>query len=210
MKYLILISLLLLAEKIDNFNKSENLQSCSKIVEVANEIGVEQNPEKLNQLEEDFFSLFPKTFEELVSCYGYTDIPLSDTVGLKSTVHFSPLYYQAEAHIDIYYSLKNISTKRLIHRIVDISMNGHWQADAVNIFKHGYRTILKNNLEEFLIYLASFEYSEIESFWYFYFDGPCPEDDIPDYLKPIKSSYPDIYEAMLSAATKVKLEWKNY
>jgi hypothetical protein len=38
---------LLLAEKIDNFNKSENLQSCSKIVEVANEIGVEQNPEKL-------------------------------------------------------------------------------------------------------------------------------------------------------------------
>lgn len=191
------------------FSQFQDAHSCSKLVELADKINNEQDTEKLKLLEEEFFLLFPKNYNDFVSCYGYTENLHYGSTALTSDVLFSPLYYHAEAHINIFYNLKHISMKRLIHRIVDISMNGQWQADAVSIFKHRYKTILNNNLEEFLIYLASFEYSEIVSFWYFYFDGPCPEDDIPECLKQIKSTYPDIYEAMLSADSKVKHEWKD-
>lgn len=210
MKFFFIISFILFGGFIEIVSQLQDVHNCSKLVELSDEINNEQDPEKLKLLEEEFFSFFPKNFKEFVSCYGYTENRSYDYTNLSEPFLFSPLYEYSKAHIDVFYNLNSISNKRLIRRIVDVSMNGHWQGDAVNIFKYGYRTILKNNLKEFLIYLASFEYNEVESFWYFYFDGPCPEDDIPGYLKPIKNSYPDIYEAMLSAASKVKLEWEDY
>jgi hypothetical protein len=58
-----------------------------------------------------------------------------------------------------------------IKKVINISLNGYWNADAVSIFQDEMQKSILNNIEQFLKALEHYTDSEIKSFWHFFFDS---------------------------------------
>lgn len=61
----------------------------------------------------------------------------------------------------------------------------------------------------FLWFLKKHTDETIFGFWFFYFDGPTPNKEIPDQLKIIADYDNQIFSAMTDALREVKMKWKD-
>jgi hypothetical protein len=135
-----------------------------------------------------FFDLFPNSFKELNDLYGYNN-------GIEA-----PLYNQVEKHIfELFNNLNNINDTLYYRKIVSIAIGGHWDADAVNAFQEGLRKRVLGKPNLIVYMLKEIPDKEIESFWYFYFDGVHPSNQIAEPLLRIKTSNLKIYNLMIEA-----------
>ena len=198
MKKLILISaaLILIISCVENKKEMQNDYNNANTVKNANEIinkndvdmklSKELQVERLKyinnqyritldkklqiQLLDSFFMLFPEHFSLLIDLYGYKEICIDST-------SYGPLYNYSYSHIELLYKSEEIVGSNLfIRKIIDISLNGYWQSDAVAIFKEYLFDLLLSNKKLFCSKLNEYNEQDIESFWKFYFDEPHPEN----------------------------------
>lgn len=106
-----------------------------------------------------FFQFFPKTFNELENLYGYSD----STGGAE-------FYANYVEHINFLFSEFDVEADS--KKIIQICLNGRWDADAVSLLQSNVRDLLLNYNRVFLATLFKFKKEEQESFWYFILDGP--------------------------------------
>jgi hypothetical protein len=137
-----------------------------------------------------FLKLFPHSFLLFDSIYGY-----DDEKGPQL------LYYKAEDHIlNLFFDLDNINEYAFIKKVVDISLNGQWDADAISYFQMGLQESLLEKPYAYYKILNSYSEEEIASFWYFFFDGPYP-DNYKDLYKLVHIEMKSIDEKF---AAKIK------
>jgi len=85
-----------------------------------------------------------------------------------------------------------VSKDKFYKTIIEVSIDGKWDADAVSLFQRKLTTLLSEEIIEFTDFLENnFSKSEIHSLFFFYFDGLHPEwrwkDGFPGYFSKIKS-----------------------
>lgn len=118
-----------------------------------------------NLYKASFFQIFPDDFQLFNSIYGYKEIN-------KDFTFYSSLYSVSCVHIDRFYSTIDVVDKTHFYKkIINISQNSYWAADAVNYFKHKLHELFLNNTEDFLKVLECYSDIEIKSFWHFFFDN---------------------------------------
>jgi hypothetical protein len=147
-----------------------------------------------NLYKNKFFEIFPDNFQLFNSIYGYKDI-------YSDSAYLAPLYDVSIEHIELFFTLSNtINKSNFIKKVINISLDGYWNADAVNYFQdemqdfflpntEQFLKLLKsytadeveesflNNVDQFLKVLESYTDIEIKSFWHFFFDGIIFDND---------------------------------
>ena len=146
-----------------------------------------------NIYKQQFFDEFPSTFKQLDELYGYN----------YNTNISGPLGKLYTEHIELFNGLSNVNDTLYYKKIIAISIGGHWDADAVNVFQHGLRNRILANPELALYILKNMTDDKIKSFWFFYFDAAHPKKQIAKSLQRIKLSDPKIYSLMIAALDDV-------
>ncbi len=128
-----------------------------------------------------FFAAFPNDFKSFNSLYGYIEG--------KGAM---PLYDQYSNHINFICRMRVIEEEEFLKKLVNLSLNGHWDADAINLLQDCIADHAAINLSLTVNVLKQFNQSEIKSFWFFLFDGPHPPTNIPVDLSSLNKLDPEI------------------
>ena len=127
-----------------------------------------------------FFRAFPDYFVDFRSIYGYSDA----VVGTDTYVS-APLYEESMEHICFFCNLcGTIAPAQYYKKMINITINGYWQADAVNYFRSCLMAHLLSDPDTIFLKPESYHSSEIFlsiletypqniqlSFWTFFFDA---------------------------------------
>jgi hypothetical protein len=124
---------------------------------------------KLGQLERLFFDKFPSSFDKFRELYGY-----DEESGAM------PLYFHHE-HITFFCSLSSIPKIEFYNKLLDISINGTWEAD--NIRDLGIYTVLSEDIEDMAKVMDMRTDAELISIFHFVYDGPHPDNYQDDFDK---------------------------
>lgn len=145
-----------------------------------------------------FFDEFPTRFSEFDSLYGYKENVTGDLI------YSGILEDHAIPHIiNLFNRITCISEKNYLNKTINIAINGRWEADGVSYFLHGLQErVLKNPALTFKL-LENRSDEEIKSFWYFFYDGPHPAENIPKEFDIMKIINPKIYSLMETAHKEV-------
>jgi hypothetical protein len=146
-----------------------------------------------------FFYLFPGSYKEFNSLYGF-----SDKAGEMA------LYPKYDEHINLFCESSTLNKQKFAAKIVAICINGQWDADAVNMLQQCALTFTNANSELIAKELNSYKSEEIKSFWYFLFDGPHPAKNIPVNIEKIRSSYPQVYRLAKEAFEQVQQQSEKH
>ena len=149
-------------------------------------------PESLER-QQAFFEMFPKNFEEFEHTYGYNkDYSWDDSMYVVHEDHlFNGLDKLDRIKDTVYYS-----------RLIELSIGGKWQADAINILQKLLREHAKQKPGLVFYLLSAYSEEKVYSFWYFYFNSLLPsKEGIPACFTALKGEYPEIYR-MLERAFK--------
>lgn len=141
-----------------------------------------------------FFEEFPNSFIELKSIYDYEfDKP-------------NILVEKAYEHIFLLFNnLDNIEDSIYYNKLINVAIDGKWDADAIFCFQYGLQNRVFQNPELTFDLLYSRNDKEIKSFFYFFFDSIHPKwNDIPKELRPMKKKSVRIYKLMEQALNEVK------
>jgi len=129
-----------------------------------------------------FFVAFPNSFADLESIYGYGQ----------------PLHERHYDHImKLFNNLKCIDEREYYTKIINISIGGHWNADAVGIFQDGVQARVLEKPKLAFEILSKRSDEEIKSFFFFFFHGIHPPyRKIPHELGGMLQYYPRVYSLM--------------
>ncbi len=132
-----------------------------------------------------YFDLFPDSFEKFEQVFGFED-------GKKA-----PLYYNSIEYIRALFELDSISQSNQINKWIDISIGGHWDADAVNYFQHYLRPRILKNVDLTYRLLKVRPDKEVESFFYFFFNEIHPQfETIPAEFEMLKNRDKTFYSLL--------------
>ncbi|MES2645573.1 MAG: hypothetical protein V4717_01765 [Bacteroidota bacterium] len=112
-----------------------------------------------------FFELFPAIFSQFELLYGYDD---KKGEGI--------LYKKYQDHIGFLCDNGNISEKDKLNKLINIGVDGRWDADAVAMLQKCTLDLIKNNVQASVKILNGLSKSETMKFWAYLFDGPHPND----------------------------------
>jgi hypothetical protein len=172
-KYLIFLFLIL------NSCKSESQENLDSITEL-----------KSAYLKKDdviFIEKFPKNYKQFVSYFGWND----------SLDNPNPLYHESEKYINNFFLIiTKKENKKFLKLIVDIGINGKYQADGVAYFKRKTEELFIKTPDLACELLKNRNLKEVDSFWYYYFDSPQPTKAIPKYFSTLKNECNSIYKSL--------------
>lgn len=140
-----------------------------------------------------FFHEFPNSFFEFNRLYGFSD-----------SAHV--LYYESEKHLNRLFTLTKIDQNDYYNKLINLAIDGHWDADAINMLQNGIRSKVFSNTNLTVQLLKMKNEQEIYSFWKFFFDEPHPEEKIAIRLQPIAINYPEMYRVIVKAHEEVLKE----
>lgn len=110
-----------------------------------------------------FFDVFPDNFQIFNSIYGWNN--------QRNVPQY--LYDSAYNHIIFFCKLSNnIPTELYYKKMINICLNAHWEADAINYFQNCMQTQFLTNIDTFLSVLGLYDDPSIKKFWHFFFDSP--------------------------------------
>ncbi len=125
-----------------------------------------------------FFDSFPNNFSDFKAIY---DHPWSLDTG----------------QIFFFFELENVPERELYQKIINISIGGRWNADAVNFFQSGLRDKVFANPKLTFDLLKNKPDAEIKSFFFFFYHSIHPlYKKIPGELTKMKSYNGRIYRLM--------------
>lgn len=183
----------------DFLNNAERAKKLTYLYEQANNANIDSVREK-SRIE--FFRTFPDDFDTFNSIYGWKGWPDDSTKGMLYEEHFDQIIFFNE--------LSLIPQKIYIKKLIELSKNGMWDADAVSMMQHGLRKKMKEKSKIFRDVLNNYSHSIQKSFWYFYFDGPHPPKEIPEYLAFIQEANPEMYTLIEETLKQVQNDWKDH
>lgn len=116
----------------------------------------------------DFYKEFPDNFYCFNSIYGY-----------DNSRGYGPLAGESYDHVTAFFKGHYISDTLKLKKAINIGINGKWDSDGVSELQYLTIMLVRKNiaLADFLLLMHSDD--EIESFWYFYLDGPHPTVKTP-------------------------------
>lgn len=148
-----------------------------------------------------FFEVFPDSFELFEQIYGYR--PPIDT--LNTLYYENTLYFESYNHLKLFCELRNVINKEDYYKkIIKLGIGGYWDADAINYLQHCIYKCINENLPLTIKTLKSFTDDEIESFWYFIYDGPLRTKNLPVNIEDIKIIDEHIADLAKKALEKAK------
>ena len=137
-----------------------------------------------------FFEEFPGNFKDFNEIFGY-DSEINDI-----SYHGAPLY-DGYDYISYFFSITSIIEKTFYLKIINISLGGRWDADAVNYFQRGLRQKIFQNPKLTFDLLKNKSDNEIKSFFFFFFHSVHPVyTSIPPVLKEMKHYDEKIYSLL--------------
>ena len=145
------------------------------------------NSDTKTELEHEFFRIFPDDYETFVSIYGWKGWPNPELEGILYGLEYYP---QIEYFLDIG---KVIPYEVFIRKLIRISLGGEWEADEVDAVQRKIIQMMMDQKELFLLALSEHTSEDLIKFWIFYFDGPHPPKEIPEYLAFIQEANPEMY-----------------
>lgn len=114
----------------------------------------------------EFFEIFPNTFSLYTQIYDCNKVIICGE-------QENTLCYESHSHLELLCYLRNLINKEDYYKkIIKLGINGYWDADAINDLQHCIYKCIKEDLPLTIKTLKSFTDDEIESFWYFIYDGP--------------------------------------
>ncbi len=134
-----------------------------------------------------FLENFPKNYNQFVNYFGWND-------SLNSSY---PLYNVSEKYIDRFFKIvTQEKNKKSLNLIIDIGIDGKYQADGVNYFKKKTEEIFIKNPNLCCELLKNRKIKDIDSFWHFYLDSPQPKISVPTYFDKLKHNCNLIYNSL--------------
>ncbi|MDY0988687.1 Bacterial SH3 domain protein [Flavobacterium sp. ACN2] len=131
-----------------------------------------------------FFQNFPKDYDQFVKDFGW-----NDNLDTSYT-----LYNESTDYIDRFFAiLSKDKTNKSLTSIIDIGIDGKYQADGVNYFKFNIEKLFTKNPSLVCNLLKNRRPDDIDSFWYFYLDSPQPLTSVPDYLQSLKNECGNVF-----------------
>jgi hypothetical protein len=119
-----------------------------------------------------FFSLFPDNFLEFNDLYGWNKDSNSPHV----------LYDVSYEHINLFgKSYFIIPKEKYYSKLIEISIGGHWDDDAIGLFQKIVRDAFIENMEIAIKILDTYKDYDISNFWFFFYD--CAHYDHPEQKK---------------------------
>ena len=107
------------------------------------------------------------------------------------------LYNESTEYIDRFFKIiSKEKNKESLNLIIDIGINGKYQADGVNYFKRKTEELFVKSPNLPCELLKDRKNNDVDSFWYFYFDSPQPQTTIPKYFEKLKSNCNLIYKSI--------------
>ncbi|RYU92352.1 hypothetical protein EWM62_02640 [Mucilaginibacter terrigena] len=145
------------------------------------------------QYERAFFNLFPDTFTDFQRMYGYDE------------AKGGAIYYrQALGHINYFFkTAKSVDEKVFAQKLLSITKNGTWEADAENYFQSDLRNYFFGHSSLLIPLLKAKSQNEIDRFWYFFLDGPHFNKDTYNRTLILLKGNPSMVKACKRAADKV-------
>jgi len=160
---------------------------------------LQYNKTKSAQVERQFFKEFPDFFNDFQAIYGYDDVKGA-----------SPNYKVAFEHVDLFFKAAvEVDSTQFIDKVVGICLNGKWNADAENYFQEHLRQYLFTHLKNVVKALSNKERSQVDSFWYFFFDGTLFNERIYQKTRKILVDYPSMEKSLDKMARVVKMKVKE-
>ncbi len=182
-KYIIFLFLTL------NSCKSESQESLGSIIELKK--AYSKNDDDL------FIKNFPKNHKQFVSYFGW-----NDTLDKPF-----PLYDESEKYINKFFNIiSKKENKESLKRIIDIGINGKYQADAVSYFKMQTEKVFIKDPNLVCELLKDRKTKDIDSFWHFYIDSPQPLTTVPKYFEKLKNICISTYKSL---EQQIKLSQKE-
>lgn len=134
-----------------------------------------------------FIEKFPKNYKQFVSYFGWNE----------SLDKPNPLYNESEKYINFFFLIiTKKENKESLKLIVDIGINGKYQADAVSYFKRKTEELFIQTPNLACNLLKNRNIQEVDSFWYYYFDSPQPTKVIPKYFNNLTNECNSIYKSI--------------
>ena len=150
---------------------------------------MELKKDKSLKTQKKYFELFPDSFEDFLKMFGFEN-------GKEA-----PLYDGFE-YVEALFAIDSISESQQMKKWINISIDGYWDADAVNYFQHNLRPIVLKKTDLAYELLKKCTDEEIESFFYFFFNEIHPQyKNVPTELERFKDRDEKFYK-LLSAAHK--------
>ncbi len=109
-----------------------------------------------------FFQSFPNDFETFDKIYGYHE---------DAVLHLTHTLFELLPELK-----QSVPADEYYKKMISIGIRGKWQADEIGILQHHLQEIVPENIKLSIDILNKKEEKEIESFWYFLFDGPHPNN----------------------------------
>ncbi|WP_299762185.1 hypothetical protein [uncultured Pontibacter sp.] len=147
---------------------------------------------QINQLL--YFNSFPSDFETFKRTFDY----VGETPG--------PLYEKSFDYISRFYALDKIPKKERLQTAINISINGNWEADAISQFQHNLKPLVLENVNLTYEILKVRQPNEIESFFYFLFSGPHPQQTIPAQLHKLQELDKSFHNHISNGHKKAKMD----
>lgn len=135
------------------------LISCNNIAQTKTDIEVLKKAYSAKD-EHVFLANFPHNFEEFKATFGWDD----------KADKPNPLYSGANKYIEYFFQLASQAKyESYKSQLIDIAVNGTWQADAIGYFQLKLHNITETD-KSFVSLLKKLDKKRAESFWRFYFD----------------------------------------
>lgn len=147
-----------------------------------------------------FFESFPDDFETFHKIYSNNGITFPPDLRRSG--------YMLHTILPELYAV--IPTEDYLKKMIGVGIGGHWEPDDIGIFPHHLRNQICENVDLSVELLEAYSANEVESVWYFMFDGPVPDHPIKkeqyEFLcqhKALKGTYIAVqlkkaYERLLS------------
>ncbi len=140
-----------------------------------------------------FIDCFPKNFDRFVDVFGYQ---VSSYFDVEKHSGFLAENEKSPDIINHFFKLGGNDDN--IYQILSIGVNGFWQLDNVGLYQYYLRDFIKENQSESFNFLDDLSQRDLDSFWFFFFDGRYPDKELPHYLN--NNQY--ISKRVLDSATK--------
>ncbi len=162
----------------------------------------QKDPNK-QKYESAFFEEFPDDYKTFAAIYGYEDTNVGNP-GI--------LYHYSYHHIAKFLgTMTSVNDTMYYNKIIAISVDAHWQADAESFFQEIMKERTFKNMALVHYILSQYPEDKVLQFWKFYFDGPHPaktiDKDLHSYFKRRDAN---MCRLIVKAHAFVVEDWENH